>query len=347
MQVGITGQCNLRCIHCYDDAETHYHMGFQDCKKVIRAFLDYCSRFERMPVIWLTGGEPTLHPQFWDILDYIEESPSSPCYAAILTNGTTMTEEMVHRLEKYSMRIDVQISFDGATSEIHDAVRGRGTFLQALRALNHLSKSKIVTHMHYVVHKDNYEDAFNITDLAVAMGADVLTVTRIVPWGRGKALKELMLSPEQILTLYTKLSHDFDELSTKKPSGLHIARDRCDWPVIFDPSHPDALTKNGHRCSAGLSHICVMENGDVYPCRRMPVFLGNLLKEDFVTIWSHPVLWNLRQKHLIVKGKCRDCYFCKRAPNICSGGATCIAYAVYDDPFQPDPQCPYTPTQNG
>jgi radical SAM protein with 4Fe4S-binding SPASM domain len=343
MQVGITGECNLRCIHCYDDADTHYHMSFQDCKRVVDAFLDYCSTFKRLPVIWLTGGEPTLHPHFWDILDYIEVKTSSACYTAVLSNGTTMSEDMVHHLEEYSMRMDVQISFDGATPQIHDAIRGKGAFQKALRALKYLSTSKIATHMHYVVHRNNYEDAFAITDLAVKMRADVLTVTRLVPWGRGKNLEKLMLTPEQVLTLYRKLSHDFDRLSADKMSNLHIARDRCDWPVIYDPSHPDALTKNGQRCSAGLSHICVVENGDVYPCRRMPVLLGNIFEEDFVSIWNHPMLWNLREKHHIVKGKCQDCYFCRKAPNVCSGGASCIAYAVYKDPFQPDPQCPYTP----
>jgi radical SAM protein with 4Fe4S-binding SPASM domain len=343
MQLGITSECNLQCAHCYDDTEEHNHMRVEDCKKVIDTFLKYCSTFKKMPVIWLTGGEPLLHPHFWDILDYIEEKTSSRCYAAILTNGMAMTEDVVHHLESYSMRMDCQISFDGATPHIHDAVRGKGTFHRALKALQYLSKSKIVTHMHYVVHQNNYEDAFTITDLGRTMGADVLTVTRLVPWGRGKTLQELMLTPQQVLTLYTKLSHDCDMLSGDQTSNLYIARDRCDWPVIFGPSHPDALTKNGHRCSAGLSHICVTEEGTVYPCRRMPIPVGNILTEDLVTIWRHPVLWKLRQKHGRVKGKCRNCYFSQKAPTICSGGATCIAYAVCEDLFEPDPQCPYTP----
>ena len=344
LQMSITSKCNLQCLHCYDDGKEQVHMSFNQCITAFDTFFAFCNKWERFPRIWITGGEPTIHPFFWDILDYIQEKVGKDCFVTILSNGITITEEFVKKVEAYPMRIDVQVSVDGACAEIHDSIRGEGNFEKAVTALKIMESTPIVTHLHFVVHKDNYEDGFFMTDLANQLGVNVLTVTRLVPWGRGKKLYEKMLTPQQVQRLYRKLSDDYDRLLASSQSNLHIARDRCDWPIIYgDPATEEAFTKNGHKCGAAQSYINVMENGDVYPCRRLPIVVGNIFKEDLIKIWQHPFMWKLRQKHEYIKGKCKDCYFCVAAPHVCSGGATCIAYACYKDPFQPDPQCGISP----
>ncbi|MBU7044707.1 MAG: radical SAM protein [Theionarchaea archaeon] len=346
LQFSITGVCNLRCSHCYDDADAHFHMSFDRCREVFNTFFTFCQRWNRAPIIWLTGGEPTIHPSFWDIIDHIQalsDTLNTPCQLAVLSNGISITPDWVERLETYRLFTGVQISVDGVEANIHDAVRGKGNFEKAVQALRILTASRLITHIHFVVHRDNFEDGFKITDFAREMGADVLTVTRLVPWGRGKELYEKMLSPQQVQSLYKKLSDDFDEIlsqsSHSRPKPF-ISRERCDWPVIYpDPSDPDSQKKNGIRCGAARSYINVMETGDVYPCRRMPITIGNIFEQSLEDIWQHPLLWKLREKHIYMQGKCQQCYFCTDAPHICSGGASCIAYACYQDPFQPDPQC--------
>ena len=349
LQFAITSKCNLRCKHCYDDTEEHVHMPFDQCTGVLDKFFNFCRQWNRFPMVWITGGEPTVHPDFWAILDYIKDSQDNPtdCYVAILSNGINVDSAFVQDLEEHPLPVYVQISVDGL-KEAHESIRGKGTFEKAIKALTLLGDTSIQTHMHFVVHKDNYEDGFNMTDLARDLHVDVLTVTRLVPWGRGKELEEKMLTPQQVYTLYRKLSDDFDTIAAHTdPPRPYIARDRCDWPLIYDdPSQTESITKNGHSCGAARSYINIMENGDVYPCRRMPIKVGNILEEDFNTIWQHPLMWKLRQKHKFMKGKCRDCYFCVAAPDVCSGGASCIAYACYDDPFQPDPQCRINPEES-
>lgn len=346
IQFEITSVCNLRCSHCYDDTETHTHMPFDQCTAVLDTFLAFCQRWKRYPAIWLTGGEPTIHPHFWEIIDYIEEKMDSKDYnVAILSNGINITPDFIQKLGKYKMNKYVQISVDGACAETHDTIRGKGSFDKAVRALKVLQSASIEKHMHFVVHKGNYADGFKMTDLARDLGADVLTVTRLVPWGRGRELYEKMLSPEQVQKLFRKLSDDFDVISAQNPPKPYISRNRCDWPVIYgDPKTPEAFTKNGITCGAAQSYINVMQNGDVYPCRRMPIKVGNVLEEDLLQIWQHPLMWKLRQKHKFVQGKCKTCYFSATAPEVCSGGASCIAYACYQDPFQPDPQCSVNPS---
>ena len=353
LQFGITSKCNLRCTHCYDDTEEHVHMPLNQCITVLDKFFAFCQQWRRVPILWLTGGEPTIHPHFWEVLDYIKEKIDSHPdmkphhHVAVLSNGKTLNSDFIQKLEEFPLRIFVQVSVDGASAETHDAIRGKGSFDKAVDALKLMQPTKVVTHMHFVVHKKNYEDGFCMTDLATELGVDVLTVTRLVPWGRGKTLYENMLDPEQVKTLFKKLSDDLDTLSENSPPKPYIARNRCDWPVIYpDPSTPEAFSKNGFRCGAARAYINVMENGDVYPCRRLPITVGNILKEDLMTIWQHPLMWKLRQKHLFVQGKCKSCYFCVTAPEVCGGGATCIAYACHQDPFQPDPQCPVTPSKS-
>lgn len=344
LQFGITGECNLRCKHCYDDKEEHIHMPLDQCITVLNKFLTFCHQWKRFPVIWLTGGEPTISPHFWEILDYLNDSvrnSSTGCHVTILSNGFNIQHAFVERLVEYPIAHAVQISVDGASARAHDALRGKGSFDRAIHALNILVSSRLETHIHFVVHKRNYEDGFKMTDLARKLKVHVLTVTRLVPWGRGQRLRDHMLSADQVQTLFKKLSDDYDAiLESDMPTPI-ISRDRCDWPVIYhDPRDPNALTKNGYRCGAARSYINVMENGDVYPCRRMPITVGNILEEDLMHIWQHPLMWKLREKPRLMKGECSDCFFCRWAPRICSGGASCIAYAVYGDPFQPDPQCP-------
>lgn len=355
LQFGITSKCNLRCKHCYDDAEEHIHMSFDHITAVLDKFLSFCHRFNRAPMFWITGGEPTIHPQFWEILNYITEQTNqldTECLAALLSNGITLDQDFIQKLEAHPLRIYVQVSVDGASAETHDAIRGKGSFEKAIRALTLLQPTSIETHMHFVVHKQNYEDGFRMTDLAKELGVNVLTVTRLVPWGRGKELYENMLSPEQVQKLFKKLSDDLDAIIAASnppevPPKPYISRDRCDWPIIYpDPSTPEAQLKNGFRCGAARSYINVMENGDVYPCRRMPIKVGNVLEQDFIDVWQHPLMWKLRQKYKFVQGKCKNCYFCVKNPGICSGGASCIAYAVYNDPFQPDPQCAINPQES-
>jgi radical SAM protein with 4Fe4S-binding SPASM domain len=305
-----------------------------DVITVLDAFFTFCNRWNRFPVIWLTGGEPTLHPHFWDILDTI----TNDCRVAVLSNGTTITPAFVEKLCSLPVNPAVQISVDGTAAETHDAIRGRGSFSKAVNALRLLHSAAIETHMHFVVSKKNYNDGFLITDLACDVGVDVLTVTRLVPWEG--ALFENMLTPKQVYTLFKKLSDDADKISLLNPPKPFIARDRCDWPIIYpDPTKKEAFTKNGSCCSAARSYINVMHTGDVYPCRRLPVTVGNLFKDDLMQIWQHPFLWKLREKHKYMQGKCQTCYFNVCAPHVCSGGATCIAYAWVNDPFQPDPQC--------
>jgi radical SAM protein with 4Fe4S-binding SPASM domain len=259
---------------------------------------------------------------------------------------------MAERLSSYNVLEFVQISLDGVTSETHERIRGKGTFKKSLEAVSHLKDAGVYVHIHFVVHRQNLEEAFQLTDFAKELGVDNILVTRLVPFGRGKEMEDLMLNPEEVKKLYVKLGEDTDYAIAHWDTDeltVFANRLRCDWPVICTgecfSSMSDVYNKNGAHCQVGRSYIAVMSDGTCYACRRMPVVVGNLLNQSFEEMWNHPFLWKMRKKYALMKGKCQKCPFNtdSRINFSCMGGASCIAYGQYGDPFMPDPQCSFDP----
>src|SRR5688500_19619246 len=81
------------------------------------------------------GGEPTIRPDFWELVDYATAHHVGVKFS---TNGVRITAEVAARLAA-STYVDVQISLDGATADVNDAVRGEGSFATAVRAMEHLA----------------------------------------------------------------------------------------------------------------------------------------------------------------------------------------------------------------
>ena len=91
----------------------------------------------------------------------------------------------------------------------------------------------------------------------------------------------------------------------------------------------------GYRCEAGSRLITIMPNGDVYPCRRLPIGVGNVRETDLTTIYfESPLFLSLREDGRVSQGR-EACKFDRRG----HGGLRCLAYAVTGDPFRADPGC--------
>ena len=128
----LTYACNLACVHCLSSS------GRRDPRELStaegKALID---EFERMQIFYVNigGGEPTVRPDFWELLDYAIEHHVGVKFS---TNGFRITRERARRLAATDY-VDVQVSLDGATAEVNDAVRGRGHLRTALRAMEHLA----------------------------------------------------------------------------------------------------------------------------------------------------------------------------------------------------------------
>ena len=129
----LTYACNLACVHCLSSS------GRRDPRELTtaqcRAVID---ELERMQVFYVNigGGEPTVRPDFWELVDYATAHHVGVKFS---TNGIKITSERARRLAA-SDYVDVQISLDGATAEVNDKIRGPGSFATALRAMENLAR---------------------------------------------------------------------------------------------------------------------------------------------------------------------------------------------------------------
>src|SRR3954454_187864 len=127
----LTYACNLACVHCLSSSGRRdpRELTTAECKAVI-------DELERMQVFYVNigGGEPTVRADFWELVDYATAHHVGVKFS---TNGVKITPEVARRLAT-SDYVDVQISLDGATATVNDAVRGAGSYDTALRAMRNL-----------------------------------------------------------------------------------------------------------------------------------------------------------------------------------------------------------------
>ena len=174
----LTYACNLACVHCLSSSGRRdpRELSTAQCEAVI-------DELQRMQVFYVNvgGGEPTVRPDFWHLLSYAVDHQVGVKFS---TNGIKITRERAEWLAATDY-VDVQVSLDGATADVNDAVRGAGSFATATRALENLaaagfrdSKISVVATRHNVHQLDEFKA------LADRFGA-TLRLTRLRPSGRG------------------------------------------------------------------------------------------------------------------------------------------------------------------
>ena len=184
----LTYACNLACRHCLSSS------GRRDRRELTtpeaEAVID---ELERMQVFYVNigGGEPTIRPDFWALVDYATAHHVGVKFS---TNGVRITAEVASRLAS-SAYVDVQISLDGASADVNDALRGDGSFATAVRAMENLADAGVGGFKLSVVctrHNVPQLDAFQA--LADRYGAQ-LRLTRLRPSGRRWGACLLYTSP--------------------------------------------------------------------------------------------------------------------------------------------------------
>ena len=174
----LTYACNLACVHCLSSSGKRdpRELSTQQCKDII-------DELERMQVFYVNigGGEPTVRSDFWELVDYATAHHVGVKFS---TNGVRITPEVAAKLAA-SDYVDVQISLDGATAEVNDAVRGPGSFAMAIRALENLADAGFKdAKISVVVTRHNVDQLDDFKALAARYGA-TLRITRLRPSGRG------------------------------------------------------------------------------------------------------------------------------------------------------------------
>lgn len=142
--VEITDNCNLNCPVCYAESGTHreQHKPFEDVVKMLDAVV---ANEGEADVMQLSGGEPTLHPRFWDILDAAKARPIK--HVMINTNGIALAQDpaFAQRLASYAPGIEVYLQFDSLRADVHKALRGADLTRIRAQALANLNAAAVST----------------------------------------------------------------------------------------------------------------------------------------------------------------------------------------------------------
>src|ERR1700742_3217004 len=174
----LTYACNLSCVHCLSSSGRRDpgELSTAECKAVI-------DELQRMQVFYANvgGGEPTVRPDFWELLDYAISRDDGVKFS---TNGVRIGRPEARRLAATDY-VDVQVSLDGADAGINDAVRGTGSYDMAIPALDALPAEGVKKpEISVVVTRHNVTQLDEFKALADSYGA-TLRLTRLRPAGRG------------------------------------------------------------------------------------------------------------------------------------------------------------------
>jgi mycofactocin radical SAM maturase len=314
----LTYACNLACVHCLSSS------GRRDPRELSTAeCFALVDEFQRMQIFYINigGGEPTVRRDFWEILDYATARDVGVKFS---TNGSRITPDVAARLAG-SDYVDVQISLDGATAEVNDAVRGVGSYATALRAMERLSAAGFSGFkVSVVVTRENAGQLDAFKAIADRHGAQ-LRLTRLRPSGRGADVwDELHPTAAQQRQLYDwLLAHGEDVLTGD--SFFHLAAYGDPLPGL-------------NLCGAGRVVCLVDPVGDVYACPFAihDAFLAGNVRSPggFATVWRESELFQeLRRPQ--TSGACLSCSHYDG----CRGGCMAAKFFTGLPLDGPDPEC--------
>jgi mycofactocin radical SAM maturase len=314
----LTYACNLSCVHCLSSSGRRdpRELSTAECEAVI-------DELERMQVFYVNigGGEPTVRPDFWHLVDYATAHHVGVKFS---TNGVKITPAVARRLAA-SDYVDVQISLDGATAEVNDAVRGPGSYRTALRAMENLAAAGFAGFkISVVVTRQNAGQLDEFKAIADRFGAQ-LRLTRLRPSGRGADVwDELHPTATQQRALYDWLLVHGEQVLTGD-SFFHLA------------AYGEALP-GLNLCGAGRVVCLIDPVGDVYACPfaiHENFLAGNVRTPGgFASVWRDSELFaDLRRPQ--TGGACTSC----SAFDSCRGGCMAAKFFTGLPLDGPDPEC--------
>ncbi len=304
LQWHITHICNLRCAHCYQQ-DYAFHLPAERFYPALEQYMAFVSARGLQPQINLTGGEPLLHPSFFD---FVAEIRRQGAKWAVLTNGTLIDTEIAGRIAALQP-VFAQVSLDGVKAA-HDAIRGPGNYEKALRGIDCLKKAGVKVLVSFTAQKSNVGDFAALADVCRKHRVDKLWWDRVVT----ADTETLALSTEEFASL-VRQANEIQLKFTRRRSKTKIDNGRA--LQFLCSSEPRV-----YRCGAGGNLLIFLPNGDVMPCRRLPFVIGNIETTPLEEIVAgSDLMCELRTAP--PPEKCRLC----PKLSLCRGGAKCVTYA--------------------
>jgi heme b synthase len=334
----ITRKCNLNCVHCRAGSERGPYPGelsTTKCGEVLKEIREVGT-----PIVILTGGEPLLRE---DVFDLAQRGTDLGLRMVLATNGTLLGPELVERMKDSGIK-RVSISIDGADEQQHDDFRKvPGAFRRALEGIGCLKAGGMEFQINTTVTRHNVGDVDRILDLSVRLGAAAHHIFLLVPTGRARYMVDQEIDDLE----YERVLHWFYDMRDQVPLHLkatcapHYYRilrqeaQRKGEKVDFETYGLDAMTRG---CLAGTSFVFISSTGIVQPCGYLELNCGDLKQGSFPSVWRDSDIFKQLRDFSAYKGKCGRCGYLR----FC-GGCRARAYEATGDFLAEEPLCAYQP----
>ena len=299
MDLALTYRCNNDCAHCYNARSRRFpEMDLSAWKQVIDQVWAL-----RIPHIVFTGGEPTLYQGLPELVAYAE---NIGLITGLNTNGRKLADPG-YLAGLVDAGLDhIQITFESHDPSIHDLMVGaHGAWAETVSGLRNALDTPLYLMTNTTLLTHNVGSLAQTLAFLGELGVPTVGLNALIYAGKGKSVQTGL--KEEDLPELLELAH---KITTKN-------KQRLIWytPTQYCHFNPVQLGLGVKGCTAALYNMCVEPNGDVLPCQSYYQSLGNLLENDWASIWEHPLALALRDRSNIPEG-CQSCEFLPE----CGGG---------------------------
>lgn len=344
-------RCNLLCRHCYSISGDVDFPGELTTAQVFSVMGEL--KAFRVPVLILSGGEPLLRP---DIYEISKRAKDMGFYVGLSTNGALIDDNHAARIREVGYDY-VGISLDGI-GEVHDRFRGKaGAFDASLAAVRRLKAIGVKIGLRFTMTMENATNLEPLLDLAASEDVDKIYLSHLVYAGRGNKNRgtdaEWQITRNAMDLLIERAWADIEAGTGREyvtgnndADGVYLLK----WARENHPGkadHLELLLKRWGGNASGLNIANIDNLGNVHPDTFWWHYtLGNVLERPFPEIWSDvsdPVMAGLKQRPRPVKGRCGQCAHL----DICGGNTRVRALQLTGDPWAEDPACYLTDEEIG
>ncbi len=338
-----TKACNLKCAHCYIDAQRKKDKHELTTRQA-KAMIDDLAFFGA-PVLLFSGGEPFMRPDLFELGKY---ALAKGMRTVISTNGTLITKDVAKRIKDAGFSY-VGISLDGLQRTNDMFRQSTGAFKKTLQGIRNCLSSGVRTGLRFTISRYNFRDVAGIFDLVEKEGIQRVCFYHLVYAGRASEIKAGDLTRYQAR----------DTMDLIFDRTIRLSHENVDTEILTVDNHADGVylylrlrKKNkkkaeealnllkingGNKSGVGIADVDNL--GFVHPDQFWEHYsLGNVLTRKFSEIWSDKkdkLLGDLRNRLTLLKGKCGRCNF----QDICAGNFRVRAETVHGDIWQEDPAC--------
>ncbi len=315
LQWHITQACDLHCRHCYDRS-SRMAIPFDRAVAVLDDLYSFCHRHHVRGQVSFTGGNPLLHPRFFDLYreavtrDFMVAILGNPCDKETLADICA-----IGRPEYY------QVSLEGLRRH-NDWIRGQGHFDRVMKFLPLLRQHGIYSMVMLTLTDANTDQVLPLADL-LRDKTDLFTFNRLSMVGEGVQLHP----PEPgrfraLLEEYEKAAADNPAMAFKD-NFFNLLRRRHNRPLFGGCA--------GHGCGAAFNFLSLLPDGEVHACRKFPSPVGNIFQDDLTTIYHSEAAHRYRQG----PDSCQGCAI----RHVCGGCLAVTASLGHNITTTRDPYC--------